>query len=61
VTSFADIGALAWYLKLIPWTVEGFSIETHRLQLERLHERIAANGPLSMRLPAFWLKAVKSF
>jgi hypothetical protein len=48
-------------LKLIPWTVEGFSIETHRLQLERLHERIAANGPLSMRLPAFWLKAVKSF
>jgi SAM-dependent methyltransferase len=60
VTSFADVGALAWYLKMIPWTFENFSIETHRLQLERLHERIAADGPLSLRLSAFWLKAVKS-
>jgi SAM-dependent methyltransferase len=59
VTSFTDVGAFAWYLKLIPWTVEGFSIETYRLQLERLHERIGANGPLRVRLPAFWLKAAK--
>lgn len=59
VTSFADVGAFAWYLKLIPWTVENFSVETHRPQLERLHERIAADGPLNVRLPAFWLKAVK--
>jgi SAM-dependent methyltransferase len=59
VTSFADVGAFAWYLKLIPWTVRNFSIEMHRPQLERLHERIAADGPLNARLPAFWLKAVK--
>jgi SAM-dependent methyltransferase len=60
VMSFADIGALAWYLKLIPWTIDNFSIATYRRQLERLHERIATNGPLSIRLPAFWLKAVKA-
>lgn len=59
VTSFADVGALAWYLKLIPWTVENFSVEMYRPQLERLHERIAADGPLTVRLPGFWLKAVK--
>ena len=59
VTTFADVGAFAWYLRLIPWTVEGFSIATHRPQLERLHERIAADGPLTIRLPAFWLKALK--
>lgn len=58
--SFADVGALAWYLKMIPWTVENFSIETHRPQLERVHQRIAADGPLTVGLPAFWLKAVKS-
>lgn len=60
VTSFADVGALAWYLKLIPWTIDNFSTATYRQQLERLHERIATDGPLSIRLPAFWLKAVKA-
>jgi SAM-dependent methyltransferase len=58
--SFVDVGALAWYLKMIPWTVENFSVETHRPQLERLHERIATEGPVTAELPAFWLKAVKS-
>ena len=59
VTSFADVGALAWYLRLIPWAIPAFSIDTHRIQLERLHARIADEGPLSVRLPAFWLKALK--
>lgn len=58
--SFADVGALAWYLKMIPWTVENFSIEAQRPQLERLHGRMATGGPLRVELPAFWLKAVKS-
>jgi SAM-dependent methyltransferase len=57
--AFADVGALAWYLRLIPWTIPGFSIETYRTRLERLHARIADEGPLTMRLPAFWLKALK--
>jgi SAM-dependent methyltransferase len=58
VTSFADVGAFAWYLKAIPWVVEGFGIGTHRLQLEQLHERIKAVGPITVRQPAFWLKAI---
>jgi SAM-dependent methyltransferase len=59
VTTFTDVGALAWYLKAIPWTVPGFSIESHRPHLERLHERIRASGPVSAQLPAFWLAARK--
>ena len=59
-TRFADVGAFAWYLRAIPWTVEGFSIETHRRGLERVDERIRASGALTMRLPAFWLEAVKT-
>ena len=60
VTSFADVGALAWYLRAIPWTIEGFSLDTHRRELERVDERIRASGPLAVRLPAFWLEAVEA-
>lgn len=55
LTSFADVGALAWYLKAVPWAVESFSIETHRKRLARLHERM----PLEVGMPAFWLEAVR--
>ena len=55
-TTFADVGAFAWYLKAIPWVVEGFSIADHRARLEELH----AEMPLTVRQPAFWLRAVKS-
>ena len=60
ITSFADVGAFVWYLKMIPWTVENFSVAAHRPALERLHERIVCDGPLRVRLPAFWLKAIKA-
>jgi SAM-dependent methyltransferase len=58
-TTFADIGAFAWYLKAIPWVVVGFSISDHRERLERLQQQIATRGPLTVRQPAFWLRAVK--
>ena len=59
-SSFADVGALAWYLKAIPWIGPGFWIETHRRGLQRLHERIGRSGPVAVRQPAFWLEAVKA-
>jgi len=58
-TTFADVGALTWYLRAIPWLVAGFSIDGHRSHLRRLHERIEADGPITLRQPTFWLKAVK--
>jgi SAM-dependent methyltransferase len=58
-TTFTDIGALAWYLRAIPWLIAGFFIDCHRSRLRRLHERIEAEGPLTLRQPTFWLKAVK--
>ena len=48
-TRFADVGALEWYLRLIPWTVDQFSAADL--------EHAAAKMPLCVRLPAFWLKA----
>ncbi|MGH6957348.1 MAG: class I SAM-dependent methyltransferase [Caulobacteraceae bacterium] len=51
--SFADVGALAWYLLHVPWTMPDFSIPEYRERLERLH----ATGPITVRQPMFWLSA----
>lgn len=56
---FADIGALAWYLRMVPWTVPGFSISKDRSRLTELHTRITNRGPLSVHLPGFYLIAEK--
>jgi SAM-dependent methyltransferase len=36
---FADVGALAWYLRMVPWAVPGFDISTHRQALEAVADR----------------------
>jgi SAM-dependent methyltransferase len=59
-TTFADVGALAWYLKAVPWTVPEFSAAEHRARLADLHARIERDGPVSVRFPAFYLEATKS-
>ncbi|MDP9223054.1 MAG: hypothetical protein M3P18_04225 [Actinomycetota bacterium] len=46
VLSFADVGALVWYLKAIPWAVPGFTVVAFRSRLAMLHNRIQAEGPL---------------
>lgn len=60
VISFADVGAVAWYLKAIPWELPGFSLDHHRAGLLHLHRRIKAEGGAAARQPAFFLVAVKS-
>ncbi len=60
VISFADVGAVAWYLKAIPWEVPGFSLDRDRAALLDLHRRIEAGGHAAVRQPAFFLEAVKS-
>ena len=57
--SFADVGALAWYLKAVPWEVPDFSLHRDRRRLAELHRRINAEGSIAVQQPAFWLEAVK--
>lgn len=52
-TTFFDTDALVWYLTAVPWAVEGFSTEGYRAALRRVRT------PLRVRLPAFWLRALK--
>ncbi len=41
---FYDVGAIAYYLKAIPWIVQGFTVEKYRDRLWRLHNRIHRDG-----------------
>ena len=43
---FTDVGALVYYLKVVPWLVDGFSVESERDRLLALHERLANNERL---------------
>jgi hypothetical protein len=60
VMRFFDVGALAWYLKAVPWEVPRFSAVEHRCQLAKLHEQTRTQGPLEVRLSYMWLDAGKS-
>jgi hypothetical protein len=53
-TIFADIGALAWYLRSAPWAVPGFSISAYRHALIRLH-----GDPIRVAAKRFWVRAHK--
>ncbi len=53
-TVFADIGALAWYLRSVPWAVPGFTVSAYRQALLRLHD-----GPIRVRSQRFWLRVHK--
>lgn len=57
--TFADVGALAWYIKMIPWTVPDFTIDKYRDRLQELHEQITRSGPITLPLPGFYLEARK--
>lgn len=56
-TRVADIGAVVYYLRAIPWQIEGFSVERFRDKLAALHEQIMHDGPLVLHSHRFYLKA----
>jgi len=57
-TTFADIGAVVYYLKAIPWVVEGFNVEKHRHRLLALHEYIREHDGFTSRDFRFLVEAV---
>ena len=58
--SFADVGALAYYLLAVPWQVPTFDITDDRQRLARLHTSMETTGrPLEVTAHRFWLAATK--
>lgn len=59
VSKFLDVGAVAYYLKAVPWVIEDFNILRDRLWLQRLHERILRDGFLEVPSHLYWLEACR--
>ena len=58
-TRFFDVGAVVYFLRAIPWLVEGFSVERYDEQLRRLHARILARGYFETEMHRFVVTARK--
>jgi SAM-dependent methyltransferase len=58
-TQFLDIGALVYYLKAIPWQVEGFNPVSHAEKLVHLHNYIERQGSFSTTAHRFLILAHK--
>lgn len=57
--SFADVAAIVYYLKAIPWLVEGFSVETHQEPLLALQVRQERGEPLAFEAGKYLIEARK--
>lgn len=58
-STFHDVGALAWFLRMVPWAVPDFSIDRYRGQLELLHREMSIHGPLTVGLLSIYFVASK--
>ena len=56
---FADVGALVYYLKAVPWLVPGFSVVTHSDALFALQKRLDAEGELRFTARKYLIEARK--
>lgn len=59
-TTFTDVGAVIYFLKAIPWIVEGFSVDTHLPYLRRLQERLEREGKLMFQTSRMILQVRKA-
>lgn len=58
-TRFYDIGALAYYLKTIPWQIPDYSVARYHDRLRGLHERIQRDGYVEYASARFLIIARK--
>jgi hypothetical protein len=56
---FKDVATIVYYLKAIPWTVPDFSVEKHRIHLEKLQQQLEAEGRLAFTQRRLLIKATK--
>ena len=57
---FADVGAVVYYLKAIPWEVPGFTVKSHLRYLLALQERLEAGEELGFYAAKYLIEASKS-
>ncbi len=58
-TVFTDIGAVVYYLKAIPWQIEGFTVKKYYDKLAAIHNLIEKEGELVTQSHRFLIEALK--
>jgi SAM-dependent methyltransferase len=58
-TTFDDIGAVVYFLRLVIWIVPGFTVERYLERLRALHEQIQRDGPFVAYASRFLIEARK--
>lgn len=58
-TVFYDVGAVVYFLRLVVWTVPGFTVERYSERLRALHEQIERDGPFVAFASRFLIEASK--
>jgi SAM-dependent methyltransferase len=56
---FSDVGAIVYFLKAIPWVVEGFQVDRDLERLRTLQARLESGGSLRFTYTRFLIEAVK--
>jgi len=57
--TFLDVGALVYFLRAVPWVVEGFDVDSHLGSLKALQARLDSGRPLQFTYTRFLIEAVK--
>ena len=57
--TFADVGAVVYFLRLVIWIVPDFSVERYRDRLTAMHREITVNGPFVAHATRFLIEATK--
>ena len=58
--TFLDVGAVVYFLKAIPWVVQGFEVERHLGPLQALQAKLLAGEPLQFTYTRFLIEAVRA-
>lgn len=58
-TRIFDVGAIAYYCKIVPWAIPDFSIQKYKEELLLLHKKILEEGFIEVNNPRFFIIAKK--
>jgi SAM-dependent methyltransferase len=58
--AFLDVGAVVYYLRAVPWLVDGFSVDTHTEHLIQLQRRLERDGELVFEARKMLIEARKA-
>lgn len=58
-TDYLSIAAIVYYLRAIPWQIEGFTVEGHLDKLFEMHQYIETNGSLPTHTHRFLIRTRK--